>query len=87
MCRLLPYAIDIYHLRFLNTTFKTFLIFGSIPFFIFFFNLVSMNSTEWSTIPACPSFMCSFDRGSTEGTNFSKICVDVCVCMFCIMFA
>ena len=30
------------------------------------------KSTEWSTIPACPSFMCFFNRGGTEGTNSSK---------------
>ena len=43
------------------------------PFlFIFYFNLVS---TEWSTIPACPSLMCSFNRGNTEGTNFENLCL------------
>ena len=31
------------------------------------------KSTEWSTIPACPSLMCFFNRGDTRGTNFSKI--------------
>ena len=31
------------------------------------------KSTEWSTIPACPSLMCFFNRGDTEGTNPSKI--------------
>ena len=30
------------------------------------------KSTEWSTIPACPSLMCFFNRGDTEGTNSSK---------------
>ena len=50
----------------------------SIPFFIFFFNLVSINQTEWSTIPACPSLMCSFSMGDIEGTNSQKNCV----CMF-----
>ena len=28
--------------------------------------------TEWSTIPACPSLMCFFNRGDTEETNSSK---------------
>ena len=41
-------------------------------FFIFFFNLVSINQTEWLTISACPSLMCSFNRGNIEGTNSSK---------------
>ena len=37
--------------------------------------------TEWSTIPACPSLMCFFNRGDTEETNSSKrILFDVCVC-------
>ena len=31
-----------------------------------------------STIPACPSLMCFFNRGDTEGTNSSKV--------FCLMF-
>ena len=28
---------------------------------------------EWSTVTACPSLMCFFNRGCTEGTNFLKI--------------
>ena len=31
------------------------------------------KSTEWSMIPACPTLMCFFNRGDTEGTNSSKI--------------
>ena len=31
------------------------------------------KSTEWSKIPACPSFICFSNRGDTEGTNSSKI--------------
>ena len=27
---------------------------------------------EWSTIPACPSLMCFFNRDKTEGTNSLK---------------
>ena len=39
-------------------------------------NLYSgINKLEWSTIPACPSLMCSFIRGNIEWTNSSKICV------------
>ena len=33
---------------------------------------------EWSTKPACPSLMCFFNRGDTEGTNSSNI--------LCLMF-
>ena len=36
------------------------------------------KSTEWSTIPVCPSLMCFFNRGDTEGTNSLKI--------LCLMF-
>ena len=43
------------------------------------------KSTEWSTIPACPSLMCSFNRGDTEGTNSSKILCPMFVCvLFCV---
>ena len=42
-------------------------------FFILFLKSGTDKSTEWSTIPACPSFMCFFNRGDTEGTNSSKI--------------
>ena len=47
-------------------------------FFILFLKSGIDKSTEWSTIPACPSLMCFFNRGDTEGTNFSKI--------LCLMF-
>ena len=60
----LPLCIDITLLNFVS------------PFhFVSFFSLVSINQTEQSTIPACPSLMCSFNRGNIEGTNYSKICV------------
>ena len=39
------------------------------------------KSTEWFTIPACPSLMCFFfflNRGNTKGTNSSKL--------LCLMF-
>ena len=42
-------------------------------FLYFFFSESGIDkSTEWSTIPACPSLMCFFNRGDTEGTNSSK---------------
>ena len=31
------------------------------------------KSTEWSTIPACPSLTCFFYSSDTEGTNSLKI--------------
>ena len=62
----------------------------SLFFFLsFFFPFLSPSSsvlvlktlTEWSTIPACPSLMCSFNSGNTEGTDSSKMCV-WCLCVF-----
>ena len=50
-----------------------FLLLLSIPFLCFFLKSGIDKSTEWSTIPACPSLMCIFNRGDTEGTNSSKI--------------
>ena len=48
---------------------------ASVHFFLilFFFKSGIDKSTEWSTIPACPSLMCFFNRGDTERTNSSKI--------------
>ena len=40
---------------------------------LIFFKSGIYKSTEWSKIPACPSRMCFFNRGDTEGTNSSKI--------------
>ena len=43
-------------------------------FLLYFFKKSGIDkSTEWSTIPACPSLMCFFNRGDTKGTNSSKI--------------
>ena len=36
---------------------------------------ILLPNTCLSMIPACPSLMCSFNRGNTEGTNSSKMCV------------
>ena len=47
---------------------------ASVHFFLYTFLKSGIDkSTEWSTIPACPSFMCFFNRGDTEGTNSSKL--------------
>ena len=56
----------------------SFSLFLSIPFLYFKKKSGIDKSTEWSTIPACPSLMCFFNRGYTEGTNSSK--------KFCPMF-
>ena len=39
--------------------------------------------TERSTIPACLSLMCFFNRGNTKGTNFSKMLCLMFVYVFC----
>ena len=47
---------------------------ASVHFFFYTFLKSGIDkSTEWSTIRACPSLMCFFNRGDTEGTNSSKI--------------
>ena len=45
----------------------------SILFFYTFLKSGIDGSTEWSTIPACPSLVCFFDRGDTGGTVSSKV--------------
>ena len=57
--------------------FLKFLLLLSIPFLYFFKSGID-KSTEWSTIPACPSLMCFFNRGDTEGTDSLQI--------LCLMF-
>ena len=41
--------------------------------FLYFLKSGIDKLTEWSTIPACPSLMCFFNKGGTEGTNALKI--------------
>ena len=43
--------------------------------------LIYLPLIAWSAIPACPSLMCSFNRGNIEGANSSKICV-WCLCVY-----
>ena len=61
--------------------YKTFFFFNCFCPFLFYTFLKSGidKSAEWSTIPACPSLICFFNSGNTEGTNSSKI--------LCSMFA
>ena len=77
---MLPYGSGICCYAFLYIF--LFLLLFSIPLYIYTFLKSGIDkSTEWSTIPACPSLMCFFNRGDTEGTNSSKFFVfDVCVC-------
>ena len=46
----------------------------------FLFNTILKSgidkSTEWSMVPVCPSLICFFNQGDTEGTNsLKKNCV------------
>ena len=41
------------------------------------------KSMEWSTIPACPSFMCFFNRDDTEGNNSTK---NLCLMFVYVLF-
>ena len=54
----------------------------STPFHTFFQSGID-KSTEWSTISACPSLMCFFNTGDTEGTNSSKM---LCSKFVCVLF-
>ena len=49
----------------------------SVPF-DFFYSVTMRMSAAYEKVPACPSLMCFFTRGNTEGTNSSKI--------LCLMF-
>ena len=75
MRSMLPYGTGIRCYAFIYIFFNCFCPF---LFYTFFLKSGIDKSTEWSTIPACPSLMCFFNRGDTEGTNSSKI--------LCLMF-
>ena len=53
-------------------------------FFIYFFKSGIDKSTEWSTIPACPSRMFCLVGVIPEGLILRKFCVR-CLCTFCFM--
>ena len=55
----------------------------SIPFLYFKKKSGIDKSTEWSTIPACPSLMCLFNRSDTKETNSSKILCSMFVYVLC----
>ena len=59
-----------------------FLLLLSIPFLYFLKSGID-KLTEWSTIPACPSLMCFFNRGDTKGTNSSK---QICLMFVYVLF-
>ena len=60
----------------LYNIFKFFI--ASVHSFLYFLKIWFDKSTEWSTIPACHTLMCFFNRGDTEATNSLKI--------LCLMF-
>ena len=72
MCSMLPYDTGICFYAFIYI-YIFFLIASVHSFFNTFLKSGFDKSTEWSTIPACPSLMCFFNRGDTEGTNSLKI--------------
>ena len=75
---MLPYGTGICCYAFIYL--KEIFFIASVHSFLYFFKKESGvdKSTEWSTIPACPSLMYVFNRGDTEGTTSSK--------KFCLMF-
>ena len=50
----------------------------SIPFLVYFSNLVSIIQTEWLMIPACPHLMCKITRATLKGP-LVQFFLDVCV--------
>ena len=56
-----------------NNILTFFLLLLSIPLFYTFLKYCFDKSSEWSTIPGCPSLMCFFNRGNTEEANSSKL--------------
>ena len=75
---MLPYGTGICCYAFIQH-FKKKLLLLSIPFsYLSFLKSGIDKSTKWSMIQACPSLICFFNRGGTEGTNSSK--------MLCSMF-
>ena len=45
-------------------------------------HLVLISQTEGLAIPAHPSFVCFFSKGSIKDTDVLIILVDICVCMY-----
>ena len=67
-----------------HSSFLFFFVVVVVALFCFCFESGIDKSTEWSTIPACPSLMCFFfNSGDTEGTNSSK---KLCLTFVCVLF-
>ena len=49
--------------------------FPTVHSFFYFSSLVSINKTERSTIPACPSLMCSFNKGKERDQLLENLCL------------
>ena len=79
MCSMLPYGTGICCYAFIYY-FLSFLLLMSISFYTFLKKSGIDRSTGWSTKPACPSFVCFFDRGDAEGTGSSKVLCLMFVC-------
>ena len=81
MCTMLPCGTGICCYAFLFL--KKLFIASVHSFFILFLKSGIDKLAEWSTIPLCPSLMCFFNRGDTEGTDSSKI---VCPMFVYVLF-
>ena len=59
----------------------------ALPFFSFVLCLsIKKKKKIFNMIPACPSSVCSFNKGNTEGTNFKTVfLMFVYSCMFCLI--
>ena len=78
MCSMLPYDTGICCYAFIY--FRIFYCFCPFLFHTFLKSGID-KSTEWTTIPACPSLMCFFNRVIPKGLILRKCCVR-CLRMF-----
>ena len=80
MCSMLKYGTGIccYAFMYLKNIFTP-----SVPFFNIFLKCGIDKLMEWSTIPACPSLKCFFNRVNTKGTDCWKMMCLMFVYVFC----
>ena len=87
VCAVCCHMAQVFAVMHLYNIFYIFYCFCPFLFLYFFFFKSGIDkSTEWSPIPACPSFVCLFNRGVTEGTNCPNFVFDVCVCFVLCKF-
>ena len=77
LCSLLLYGTGICHYGLFVVVFVFFFL-----LFCFSPHQPGIDNLEWSTIQACASFKCLFNKGNAEGTNVSKMCLmSLCLCI------